>query len=148
MRRILLAASAAAMLAMPLTAQAAGSSSSTPSVSIGEVKRFVDRGEWQKAIVRAYQYLDDNPRSADAYNYIGYSHRQKGEYAKAQEAYDEALNIDPNHVGAHEYYGELHIKLGDMASAEKHLGMLTKICGNCAEQQELTAAIAKAKTGG
>jgi len=146
MRRILLAASAAAMMASPFAAHAAGSSTSS-DVSIGDVKRYVDKGEYSRAIVRAYEYLDENPRSADAYNYIGFSYRKQENYEKAQGAYDRALKLDANHVGAHEYYGELHITLGDLVAAETHLAALTRICGNCAEQQELSGKLAKAQSG-
>lgn len=147
MRRILLAASAAAMMALPVAAHAAGSSTSS-DVNIGDVKRYVDKGEYSRAIVRGYEYLDENPRSADAYNYIGFSYRQQGEYEKAQSAYERALKLDANHVGAHEYFGELHITLGDLGSAEKHLAALTEICGNCSEQQELSGKLARAQAGG
>lgn len=147
MRRIILAAGMAAMLAAPVTAIAAGSSTES-NVSIGDVKRSVDRGDYRKAISKAQEYLQENSRSADAYNYIGYSHRQLGETGDARAAYDRALSIDPNHVGAHEYYGELEIKVGNMAAAEAHLGKLTMICGSCAEQKMLSGKIAQAKAGG
>lgn len=147
MRRILLAAGMAATLAMPGAGIAAPSNTST-DVNIGDIKRFVEKGDYDRAVKKARQYLRMNPRSADAYNYLGYSKRQMGEYEDAREAYDRALKIDANHVGAHEYYGELHIKLGDMVSAEKHLAELVRICGNCDEQQELASKLAEAKAGG
>lgn len=147
MRRIILAAGVAAMLAAPVTAYAAGSSTSS-DVTIGDVKRSVDRGDYRKAISKAREYLEENSSSADAYNYIGYSHRKLGEMRDARAAYDRALRIDPNHVGAHEYYGELEIKVGNMAAAESHLGKLTMICGSCEEQQMLAGKIAQAKAGG
>lgn len=147
MRRILLAAGMAAILAMP-GAGIAAPSNTAADVNIGDIKRYVDKGDYDRAVKKAKQYLRKNPRSADAYNYLGYSKRQMGEYDDAREAYDRALKIDANHVGAHEYYGELHIKLGDMASAEKHLAELIRICGNCDEQQELASKLAEAKAGG
>lgn len=126
-------------------ANAAGSSSDT-SVSIGDVKREVDRGKYDRAIKKAEDYLESSPQSADAYNYIGYSRRQLGQYAQAEAAYIKALKIDPSHVGAHEYYGELYIKLGNIKSAEKHLADLSRICGNCEEQQMLAKKIGDAKS--
>ena len=129
------------------TATAAGGGSDT-SVSIGDVKRYVDRGKYDRAIAKAKTYLESNSRSADAYNYIGYSLRQLGKYAEAKKAYDTALSIDPNHVGAHEYVGELHIKLGNLEKAKQHLADLTRICGNCEEQQMLAKKIANPKAGG
>lgn len=146
MRRIIAAAGMAMMLAAPVSAIAAGSSTSM-DVTIGDVKRYVDRGDYDRAIDKAEEYLNSNPRSADAYNYIGYSNRQMGKYPQAQAAYDRALKIDPNHVGAHEYYGELHVKLKNFDAAEKHLADLTRICGSCSEQRQLSEAIAKGRMG-
>jgi Tfp pilus assembly protein PilF len=147
MRRVLLAAGMAAILAAPVTAYAAGSSTES-NVTIGDVKRSVDRGDYRKAISKAKEYLEENSRSADAYNYIGYSYRQMGDNGQARSAYDKALSIDPSHVGAHEYYGELEIKVGNMGAAEAHLAKLTQICGSCEEQKMLAGKIARAKAGG
>ncbi len=147
MRRILLTAGLAVIMATPTAVYAAGSSSSS-SASIGDVKRYVEKEEYGRAIHKAEEYLGDNPRSADAYNYIGYSQRKLGKTDAAKTAYERALSIDANHVGAHEYYGELQITLGDMAEADKHLAALTRICGDCAEQKDLAQKIAKAKAGG
>lgn len=148
MKRMLLTVGLAVLLAAPGLGASAMSSSDSADVSIGDVKRKVEMGDYKGAIMQARNYLKGNPRSADAYNYIGFSERKLGEYDKARKAYDRALKIDANHVGAHEYYGELMITLGDTAAAEKHLAELTRICGNCAEQQELAGKLAKAKTGG
>lgn len=146
MRRIILAASLAAILGAPASVYAAGSSTSS-DVTIGDIKRSVDRGDYQAAISKAQDYLDSNSRSADAYNYIGFSRRKLGQNDKARAAYDRALGIDPSHVGAHEYYGELEITLGNIAAAERHLAELTRICGSCSEQQELAGKVAHAKAG-
>ena len=148
MRGLIAAAFVAATLAAPGAVLAAGSMSDSSDVTIGDVKRLVERGSYSSAISKAEEYLQTNPRSADAYNYIGYSNRKLARYDRAKSAYDRALAIDPSHVGAHEYYGELHITLGDLDGAKKHLADLTRICGNCAEQQELSAKVAKAQAGG
>ena len=147
MRKIVLAASVALMTAAPMAVIAAGSNTSA-SVSIGDIERYVKAEKYDRAISKAKEFLRTNPRSADAYNYLGYSERKLGNYADAKKAYERALKIDGDHVGAHEYYGELHITMGDIPSAEAHLAALTRICGNCAEQQELAAKVAKAKASG
>ena len=147
MRKFMLAAGVALMTATPFALQAASSNTSA-SVSIGDIQRYVKAEKYDRAISKAKEYLRSNPRSADAYNYLGYSERKLGNLDDAKKAYERALKIDANHVGAHEYYGELHITLGDLDGAEKHLAALTRICGNCAEQQELAAKVAKAKASG
>lgn len=147
MRKILLAAGMAVLMAAPGVAMAAGSAT-TANVNIGDIKRYVQQEQYERAISKAKEYLASNPRSADAYNYMGFSERKLGNYDDAKKAYQRALKIDANHVGAHEYYGELRITLGDLDGAETHLAALTRICGNCAEQQELAEKFAKAKTSG
>lgn len=148
MRKGILAATLLAAVAIAPAAGVAMMQNSDKSATLGDVERLVDKRDYKGAIKKADDYLMAKPRSADAYNYIGYSHRQLGDYKQARKAYDRALSLDPNHVGAHEYYGELHIKLGNVAAAELHLGELTRICGNCAEQQELAGKIQRAKAGG
>ena len=147
MRRIFLAAGLAALMAAPTVAIAMGQNSDM-DVNIGDVKRYVEKEQYDRAISKAKDYLDKNPESADAYNYIGYSERKLGNNTAAAAAYDKALAIDANHVGAHEYYGELQITLGDMTKAEAHLAALTRICGDCVEQQTLAKKLAQAKAGG
>ena len=148
MGRTLIAAVVIAMMAGPAAAAMSSGTDDPPAASLGDVKRYVEREQYDRAIKKAEQFLASNPRSADAYNYIGYAHRKLGDFAAAAKAYDRALTIDANHVGVHEYYGELQIALGDMAKAEAHLAALTRICGDCAEREELAGHIAKAKTGG
>lgn len=146
MRRTFLAAG----LALALTAPAIGyaAMNNTGDANIGDVKRLVEKGAYKEAAAKAEDVLGGDPRSADAYNYLGYSHRKLGNLDKARAAYDRALKIDPNHVGAHEYYGELQIELGNLPAAEKHLVELTRICGDCAERKELAGKIVEAKAGG
>ena len=54
-------------MAAPTAVYAAGSRSSS-NASIGDVQRYVEQEENGRAIRKAEEYLEDNPRSADAYN--------------------------------------------------------------------------------
>ena len=88
------------------------------------------------------------PRNADAWNYIGFSHRKLEQYDKALAAYNKALAIDPKHRGAREYLGELYLMTGNVAKAEAQLRKLDGICTfGCEEYDDLKAAIAKHKQG-
>ena len=86
------------------------------------------------------------PDSADAYNYLGYSHRKIGEYEAALDAYQRALKLQPRHLGANEYLGELYLELGQLDKAEERLAVLDDACFfGCREYSELKERIADYK---
>ncbi len=87
-----------------------------------------------------------NPKSADAYNYLGYSYRQLGQFDSAMEYYNTALSLQPKHLGANEYLGELYLQLGEVDKAEERLAVLDKECFfGCEEYSDLKQAIAEYK---
>ena len=102
----------------------------------------VNRGEYGEALVDLEKIVRDEPRNADAHNYIGFCYRKSGQLKDAQEAYNRVFAINPEHRGALEYQGELFLKLGDLESAKRNLEKLIKICGKtCKESSELERAI-------
>ena len=102
----------------------------------------VNRGEYSKALVDLEKIVRDEPRNADAQNYIGFCYRKSGQLKDAQAAYNRVFAINPEHRGALEYEGELFLKLGDLQSAKRNLEKLIKICGKeCKESSELQRAI-------
>jgi tetratricopeptide (TPR) repeat protein len=105
----------------------------------------VDAGKYDDAIEILEDIVDDNPKHADAWNLMGYSHRKLGEYDDALEYYEKALKLKPNHVGANEYLGELYLEMKDLPKAEERLAVLTKACNGCEEQKELEEKIADYK---
>ena len=83
-----------------------------------------------------------NPENANAWNYIGYSHRKLKRFNKAMGAYRKVLAIEPNHRGANEYIGELYLETGKLAKAKARLKVLDAACFlGCEEYDELKAAI-------
>ena len=91
--------------------------------------------------------IKSNPKSADAYNYLGYSYRQLGQVEAAMEHYQSALSLQPKHLGANEYLGELYLQLGNVDKAEERLAVLDKECFfGCEEYSDLKEAIAEYKT--
>jgi len=105
----------------------------------------VDAGKYDDAIDILEDIVDDNPKNADAWNLLGYSHRKLGEYDDALEYYEKALKLKPNHVGANEYLGELYLEMKDLPKAEERLAVLAKACNGCEEQKELEEKIADFK---
>ncbi|WP_416897478.1 MAG: tetratricopeptide repeat protein [Minwuia sp.] len=149
---------AVASLALaPVSAMAMGSSSSDDSSSSKPAAAAkpsnykmgvaaVEAQNWSKAIELMAAAIDDNPKNADAFNYLGYAKRKSGDYDGAIRAYNVALDLDPEHKGAHEYIGQAYLETGNMAEAEKHLKALDSICTfGCAEYSSLKDAVSKAK---
>lgn len=114
--------------------------------SLSDAEREVKAKQYRRAIMKLEQVVRKNPRSVDAYNYLGYSHRQLGEYDRSIRYYQTALRLDPNHRGANEYVGQLYLKMGDVRNARRQLAKLRRICGpGCEEHDNLRASIRAAR---
>lgn len=108
-------------------------------------KKAMDAKKWAEAVSSFNKVVAQNPKNADAWNYIGYSSRWMGKYDEAFAAYNKALTLDPKHRGALEYSGIAYIKTGQKAQAEAQLARLQAICGSCEETTDLAKALAAAK---
>ena len=161
-------ATAVALAAVTTTALANGGGGSTPRIetprpSPSSKKEETRETDFQKAeyMIKGEQYADavpllqkvvaDNPRDADAWNYLGFASRKLGKLDEALGYYEKALKLDPRHKGAHEYLGELYLMMKNLPKAEEQLTLLKGICAtNCEEVEDLAADIAdyKAKPAG
>jgi Flp pilus assembly protein TadD len=108
-------------------------------------KKAMEAKKWSEAASSFSKVVAQNPKNADAYNYLGYSYRWMGKYDEAFAAYDKALALDPKHRGALEYSGIAYLKTGKKAQAEAQLAKLQTICSSCEETTDLAKAIAAAK---
>lgn len=108
-------------------------------------KKAMDAKNWAQAVSSFNKVVAQNPKNADAYNYLGYSNRWLGKYDEAFAAYNKALTLDPKHKGALEYSGIAYLKTGQKAQAEAQLAKLQAICASCEETADLAKAIAAAK---
>ncbi|MEQ8348549.1 MAG: tetratricopeptide repeat protein [Sneathiellaceae bacterium] len=109
-------------------------------------RKAIEMQDWQAATTALNAYVQRDPNSADAYNWLGYAQRNLGNYDAAFAAYAAALKIDPEHKGAHEYVGEAYLKTGNLAKAEEHLKALDDLClFGCAEYTALKEAVAAYK---
>lgn len=108
---------------------------------------YMVKGEkYAEAIPLLQKVVADNPRDADAWNYLGFSARKLGRKEEALGYYQKALAVDPKHKGANEYLGELYLMMNDLPKAEAQLAILKGICGtNCEEVEDLEADIADYK---
>lgn len=108
-------------------------------------KKAIDAKNWAQAVGSFSKVVAQNPKNADAWNYLGYSNRWMGKYDEAFAAYNKALTLDPKHKGALEYSGIAYLKTGQKAQAEAQLARLQAICASCEETADLAKAIAAAK---
>ena len=120
-------------------------SSSSAGAEFGKAKAKVEAEDYRGAIPLLEKLVRKNPKHADAYNLLGYSHRKLGHTDEALEYYGKALKANPKHLGANEYLGELYLELNDLAKAEERRAVLAKACKSCEELEDLDEAIAAFK---
>lgn len=108
---------------------------------------YLVKGEkYEEAIPLLQKVVADNPRDADAWNYLGFCSRKLDKKEDALGYYQKALALNPKHKGAHEYLGELYLMMNDLAKAEEQLAILKGLCpGGCEELEDLEADIADYK---
>ncbi len=129
-----------------LAAGGGGSRKSTKDTNYTQAEKLVKDGKYADAIPLLNKAVKANPKSADAYNYLGYSYRQLGQFDSAMEYYNTALSLQPKHLGANEYLGELYLHLGEVDKAEEHLAVLDKECFfGCEAYSDLKEAITEYK---
>ncbi len=105
-------------------------------VTLATARADIDKKNWTQAIADLRKVIAANPKSADAYNLLGYSYRNAGNYDRAGQAYAKALQLDPKHTGALEYQGILFIKLGETDKAKANLDKIKSIEGTKSEAYE------------
>lgn len=124
-----------------------GTSVPPPDPNYAKARALIDAGNYSDAIPLLEKVVAAKPNSADAFNYLGYSHRKVGQIDEALKYYNRALELQPRHLGANEYLGELYLELGELAKAEERLDVLDKACFfGCEEYTELKEAIKEYKS--
>ena len=109
-------------------------------------KKAVEAKDWPIAAAAFERAVKRDPKSADAYNMLGYAYRWQNRMDESFAAYKQALVLDPSHRGAHEYIGVAYLKVKQPEKAKEHLARLEKICGkSCDEYKDLAKAIADYK---
>jgi Flp pilus assembly protein TadD len=113
-----------------------------PNMAAG--RKAIQAKDFKSAVGHLTKAVQDEPRSSDAHNMLGYSYRKVGTFDKSMEHYQIALKLDSNNRSAHEYLGELYLDLNQPDNAEKQLAALKKACpffGKCEEFDDLKKAI-------
>lgn len=142
-------AAALAFGAAPALGMGANKPPAAPPAGAWEAAvKAVEDEDYRQAVRLLTGVVADQPRNADALNYLGFSHRRLGAFDKAVAFYRRALAVDPDHRGANEYLGRAWLALGELAKAEARLSHLWNLCGgNCEEYRALDRAIADYKNG-
>jgi len=127
------------------TTMAAGTSSTSTKKDsyYDQGVKAVKSANYKEAVMLFNKVVASEPTDADAWNYLGFSHRKLKKFDRALSAYQKALAIDPEHRGANEYLGELYLQTNDLAKAKERLNKLDDICTfGCEEFDDLKSAIA------
>src|SRR5260370_17235159 len=82
--------------------------------------------KFAEAQARFAQALTENPRFAEAQNYLGYSLQMEGtqNHLMALEHYNRAIQLKPNLAQAYEYRSSLLLNMGRKTSAAQDLATL------------------------
>lgn len=146
------------VLVLGLASGALAASSRSPSRSPAPSKaqptdydlgvKAVQARDWARALTLLQNVVQADPRNADAWNYIGFSHRNLKQFDQSLAAYQKALAINPDHRGANEYLGELYLQTGDLGKARERLEKLHALCpSGCREYEDLKKAIEAYRLG-
>ena len=143
---------AASVLALTsIGAATAAETQSTPAANakiddFAMGKSAIDSKDWAVAVRSFRKVVAENPKNADAHNFLGYASRWMGKYDDAFAAYGQALALDPAHKGALHYSGIAYLKTNQKAQAEAQLARLKAVCATCEETNQLAKAVAEYQT--
>ena len=122
-------------------ALAAGGNYSS-NVDLQPIVELIDAGDFDVAIDRLHDALDEDPDNPDIMSLLGFSYRKTRNYEDALTFYQWALRAEPEHRGANEYLGELYLETDQFDKAMQQLEILDNLCRfNCKEYSTLKKAI-------
>ena len=148
-KRLVLMLALVAVTAWASPVLAAGGGGKKMSPEMKEAGKAMKSGDFEAAIPWLEKAVKAEPKNADAYNWLGYAHRNAGDLDASAAAYEKALGLAPRHRAALEYQGELFLKLGQLEKAEANLDRLDGLCWfGCDEYDDLKEAIAAYQAGG
>ena len=134
----------------PAVAAGSGDSETAAESSLFQTGRSAVKAErFSDAAEIFMQVTAEEPKNADAWNYLGFSSRKLKRFADAEKFYLKALALAPAHLGANEYLGELYLQTNRLAKAEERLAVLDRAClFGCKEYDQLKDSIAAFKKTG
>jgi Flp pilus assembly protein TadD len=111
--------------------------------------RAMNSGEFSEAQALFARAVTENPRFAEAHNYLGYSLQMQGSqnYLRALEQYNRAIQLKPNLAEAYEYRGVLLMRMGRKSAAGRDLGTLKTLNPELAVELERAMKRGKEASG-
>jgi len=111
-------------------------------VNLKPIMKLIDAGNFDPAIEKLNEELDNDPENADILSLLGFSYRKTGRFDDALTYYQRALKIEPKHRGANEYLGQLYLDTNQLNKAKEQLEILDDLCFfRCKEFKKLKKAI-------
>jgi Flp pilus assembly protein TadD len=104
----------------------------TPSPAVKLIdsgNQFASRGEMDLALSDYLAAVDADPKSPDAYFFVGAAHSAKGNKTQAAQWFKKALDINPQHFRALETYGLMLLKDRQYQMAEPLLQRAAAVDG-------------------
>ena len=103
---------------------------------------LVKQKKFDDAIPVLHQAVVADPKNAQAFSYLGFSHQQTENIPDAKKYFKIALSIDPDELRALNWGGQTDLSAEDLDAALKKLDRLSRVCGEgCSEYKELYAAV-------
>ena len=97
--------------------------------------------DWTAAVAAFRKAVELRPAFPEAWNELGYAHKNQRRYDESVRAYDEALRLRPRFPEALEYLGEAYVEMGRIDDARRVLDRLKPL--DAGRARELAEVIAK-----
>jgi len=78
---------------------------------------YIDKGEYDKAILECNVTLEEYPRNKSALFHLGIAYKEKGDYSSAERAFKRFLEIDPLNSGVLGYLSDIYHNNGEYFKA-------------------------------
>jgi Flp pilus assembly protein TadD len=88
---------------------------------------------YERAIDNLKLVVRDEPRNADAHDWLGHAYAALAQRDLARRHLREAIRLDPRHARAHRHLGELQLAENDVKRARETLAALRRLCGGSCE---------------
>jgi Flp pilus assembly protein TadD len=94
----------------------------------------LDEKDYARVIDNLKLVVRDEPRNADAHDWLGFAYGAAGNPKLAMTHVSQAVKLDPSHRRARQHLGELQLAAGDAKRARETLAGLQKLCNSPCEE--------------
>jgi Tfp pilus assembly protein PilF len=146
--RLLLALSAATLVASPVASQRPDNQLNPQSVAfVNQGQQLMSAGKFDEAADVMESALAADPRNRGAFVGLARVAQKQKLFGKSIRLTNKALALEPNDLDALEVQGESMVELGATARAQANLAKLQKLCpSGCKQVAMLSGAITRGPT--